>query len=44
MGTQQEKIMGSVGGFYVLTWIMGDEISEQSSACHKKVIRYYGFP
>jgi hypothetical protein len=24
--------------------IMGDEISEHSSACHKKVVRYYGFP
>ncbi len=35
MGTQQEKIKGS---------IMGDEISELSSACHKKVVRYYGFP
>jgi hypothetical protein len=42
MGTQQEKIMGSDGVFMCL--IMGDEISEHSSACHKKVVRYYGFP
>jgi hypothetical protein len=42
MGTQREKIMGLERGFYGL--IMGDEISEHSSACHKKVMRYYGFP
>jgi hypothetical protein len=34
MGTQQEKSMGSVGFF--MGSIMGDEISEHSSACHKK--------
>jgi hypothetical protein len=34
--------MGSEGGFMGL--IMGDEISEHSSACHKKVVSYYGFP
>jgi hypothetical protein len=41
MGTQREKIMGS-GGF--MGSIMGDEISEHSSACRKNVVRYYGFP
>jgi hypothetical protein len=25
-------------------WIIGEEISEHSSACHKKVLKYYGFP
>jgi hypothetical protein len=34
MGTQREKIMGSEGVF--MGSIMGDEISEHSSACHKK--------
>jgi hypothetical protein len=34
MGTHGEKIMGSEGGF--MGSIMGDEGSEQSSACHKK--------
>jgi hypothetical protein len=33
MGTQQETIMGLEGSFSGS--IMGDEISEQSSACHK---------
>jgi hypothetical protein len=42
MGTQQEKTMGLEGGF--MGWIMGEEISEHSSAFHKKVVRYYGFP
>jgi hypothetical protein len=42
MGTQQEKIMGSEGVFVGL--IMGDEVSEHSSACHKKSCKYYGFP
>jgi hypothetical protein len=42
MGTQREKIMGSEGVFMGL--IMGDEISEHPSACHKKVVRYYGPP
>jgi hypothetical protein len=41
MGAQREKIMGSDGVF--MGSIMGDEISEHSSACHKKkVVRYYG--
>jgi hypothetical protein len=34
MGTQREKFMGLEGGF--MGSIMGDEISEHSSACHKK--------
>jgi hypothetical protein len=34
MGTQREKIVGSEGVFMVS--IMGDEISEHSSACHKQ--------
>jgi hypothetical protein len=34
MGTPQEKIMGTEGGF--MGSIMGDDISEHSSACHKK--------
>jgi hypothetical protein len=34
METQREKIMGLEGGF--MGSIMGDEISEHSSACHKK--------
>jgi hypothetical protein len=34
MGTQRDKIMGLEGGFMGL--IMGDEISDHSSACHKK--------
>jgi hypothetical protein len=38
MGTQQEKIMGLEGFF--MGWIMGDEVSEHSSACYKKVVRY----
>jgi hypothetical protein len=39
MGSQREKIMGSEGVF--IGSIMGDEISEHSSACHKKkVVRY----
>ncbi len=42
MGTQRENIMGLEGVFMVL--IMGDEISEHSSAWNKKVVRYYGFP
>ncbi len=42
MGTQQEKVMGLEGVF--MGWIMGDEISEHSHACDKKVVRYYGFP
>jgi hypothetical protein len=43
MGSQQEKIKGSEGVF--MGWIMGDEISEHSSACHKKnVVRHFGFP
>jgi hypothetical protein len=43
LGTQHEKIMVSEGVF--MGSIMGDEISEHSSACHKKeVVRYYGFP
>jgi hypothetical protein len=42
MGTQGEKIMGSVGFF--MGSIMGDGISEHSSACHKNFLRYYGFP
>jgi hypothetical protein len=42
MGTEREKIMGLEGFF--MSSIMGDEISEHSSACHKKVVRYYGFP
>jgi hypothetical protein len=33
MGTQREKIMGSEGFYFS---IMGDEISEHSSVCHKK--------
>jgi hypothetical protein len=41
MGIQQEKIMGWRVVF--IGSIMGDEISENSSACHKKVVRYYGF-
>ncbi len=36
MGTQQEKIMGLKGFFMGL--IMGDEILEHSSACHKKTL------
>jgi hypothetical protein len=42
MRTQREKIMGSVGVF--MGSIIGDEISENFSACHKKVVGYYGFP
>ncbi len=42
MGTQQEKIMGLEGGFYGFDY--GRWNSEHSSACHKKVVRYYGFP
>jgi hypothetical protein len=42
MGTQQENY--GFGGGFLWVWIMGDEISEHSSACHKKVVRYYGFP
>jgi hypothetical protein len=42
MGTQQEKIIGSEGIF--MGSIMGDEMSEHSSACHKKVVSSYGFP
>jgi hypothetical protein len=42
MGTQRERIMGLEGGF--ICSIMGDEVSEHSSACHKKVERDYGFP
>jgi hypothetical protein len=34
MGTQREKIMGLEGVF--MGSIMGDEISEHSSACHEK--------
>jgi hypothetical protein len=42
MGTQQEKSWVRRGVF--MGSIMGDEISEHSSACHKKFVRYYGFP
>ncbi len=42
MRTQQEKIMGLEGVFYGFD--MGVAIFEHSSACHKKVIKYYGFP
>ncbi len=41
MGTQREKLWVWRGVFMGL--IMGDKISEHSSACHKKVVRYYGF-
>jgi hypothetical protein len=34
MGTQREKIMGSEG--VLMGLIMSNEISEHSSACHKK--------
>ncbi len=36
METQWEKIMGSEGGGGFMGSIMGDEISEHSSACDKK--------
>jgi hypothetical protein len=42
METHREKIMGLEGAF--MGSIVGDEISEHSSACHKKVVRCYGFP
>jgi hypothetical protein len=42
MEPSRKKIMGLEGFLWV--WVMGDEISEHSSACHKKVVRYYGFP
>jgi hypothetical protein len=42
MGTQREKIMGSEGVFMGL--IMGDEISEHSSACHKKSCKMLWVP
>jgi hypothetical protein len=42
MGSQREKIMGLEG--VIMGSIIGDKVSEDSSACHKKVVRYYGFP
>jgi hypothetical protein len=42
MGTQQETIMGLEGVF--MGSIMGDEISEHSSACHKKSCKIIWVP
>jgi hypothetical protein len=43
MGTQGEKIIGSKG-FFFMGLIMGDEISEHSSACHKKSCKILWVP
>jgi hypothetical protein len=42
MGTHREKIMGSKGVF--MGSIIGDEISEHSSACHKKSCKTLWLP
>ncbi len=42
MGTQRERIMGLEGVF--MGSMMGDEISEHSSACHKKSCKILWVP
>ncbi len=44
MGTQREKIMGLEGGGGFMGSIMGDEISEHSSACHKESCKILWVP
>jgi hypothetical protein len=41
MEPSRKKIMG-LGGLWI--WIMGDEISEHSSACHKKSCKILWVP